>query len=50
MKRETGVPLMTGEKLETIKQFKPFLDEQAVDIIHPDVSYARRIYRNYEDC
>ena len=40
LKRGTGVPLMTGEKLETLKQFKPFLDEQAVDIIHPDISYA----------
>jgi galactonate dehydratase len=40
LKRGTGVPLMTGEKLETLRQFKPFLDEQAVDIIHPDISYA----------
>ena len=31
---------MTGEKLLTLREFKPFLDEQALDIIHPDISYA----------
>ena len=31
---------MTGEKLEMVKQFKPFIDSQTVDIIHPDISYA----------
>jgi L-alanine-DL-glutamate epimerase-like enolase superfamily enzyme len=31
---------MTGENLKTIQQFKPFLDAQAVDFIHPDISYA----------
>jgi galactonate dehydratase len=40
LKRGTGIPLMTGEKLETIQQFRPFLDSQAVDFIHPDISYA----------
>jgi galactonate dehydratase len=40
LKRTTRVPIMTGEKLEMVRGFKPFLDNQAVDIIHPDVSYA----------
>lgn len=40
LKRGTSVPVMTGEKLETIHQFKPFLDSQAVDFIHLDISYA----------
>lgn len=40
VKRGTNVPIMTGEKLESVGQFKPFLDSQAVDFIHPDISYA----------
>jgi len=40
LKRGTRVPVMTGEKLETVQQFKPFLDSQAIDFVHPDISYA----------
>ena len=40
LKRSSRVPLLTGEKLELLREFKPFLDAQAVDIIHPDVSFA----------
>jgi L-alanine-DL-glutamate epimerase-like enolase superfamily enzyme len=40
LKQGTRVPVMTGEKLETILDFKSFLDAKAVDIIHPDVSFA----------
>lgn len=40
LKRGTRVPVMTGEKLETLRQFKPFIDSQSVDFIHPDISYA----------
>lgn len=40
LKRATHVPIMTGEKLEMVRGFKPFLDTASVDIIHPDVSYA----------
>jgi galactonate dehydratase len=40
LKRAARVPIMTGEKLEMVRGFKPFLDTQSVDIIHPDVSYA----------
>ena len=40
LKRGTGVPVMTGEKLENIHQFRQFLDSKAIDFIHPDISYA----------
>ena len=40
LKRSARVPIMTGEKLELVRGFKPFLDTQSVDIIHPDVSFA----------
>lgn len=40
LKRASRVPILTGEKLERLRDFKPFLDAQAVDIIHPDISFA----------
>ena len=40
VKEATRIPVLTGEKLETVQEFKPFVDSLAVDIIHPDVSYA----------
>lgn len=40
LKRSTRVPILTGEKLEMVRQFKPFLDAQAADIIHPDLAFA----------
>jgi L-alanine-DL-glutamate epimerase-like enolase superfamily enzyme len=40
LKHGTKLPLMTGEKLETVHQFKQFLDAKAVDFVHPDISYA----------
>ncbi|MFA5818274.1 MAG: mandelate racemase/muconate lactonizing enzyme family protein [Bacteroidales bacterium] len=40
LKRGTRLPVLTGEKLRTLRQFKPFLDAQAVDFIHPDISFA----------
>lgn len=40
IKRATRTPILTGEKLEMVKQFKPFVDSLAVDIIHPDIAYA----------
>lgn len=40
LRRSTRVPLLTGEKLEMVRGFKPFLDTQAVDIIHPDLAFA----------
>jgi galactonate dehydratase len=40
VKRGTRTPILTGEKVETVKGFKPFIDNAAVDIIHPDIAYA----------
>jgi L-alanine-DL-glutamate epimerase-like enolase superfamily enzyme len=40
LKRSTRVPVLTGERLELVGAFKPFLDNQVVDVIHPDMAYA----------
>jgi len=40
LRRSTRVPLLTGEKLELVRGFKPFLDSQAVDIVHPDLAFS----------
>ena len=40
LKRSTRVPILTGEKLELVRGFKPFVDNQAADIIHPDLAFA----------
>src|SRR5437588_11133598 len=40
LRRSTRVPLVTGEKLELVRGFRPFLDNGAVDIIHPDLAFA----------
>ncbi len=40
LKRSSRVPILTGEKLEMVRGFKPFLDSQAADIIHPDLAFA----------
>ncbi len=40
LKRGTRLPIQTGEKLETVRQFKAFLDAGAVDFVHPDISFA----------
>lgn len=40
LKRSTRVPILTGEKLEMVAGFRPFLDNQACDIIHPDLAFA----------
>ena len=39
-RQESPVPILTGEKLEPLREFKPFIDNMAVDIIHPDIAYA----------
>jgi galactonate dehydratase len=39
-RRSSRVPILTGEKLERLRDFKPFCDTQAADIIHPDISFA----------
>lgn len=40
VKRSTRIPLLVGEKLELVAGYKPFLDHQAADIIHPDLAFA----------
>src|SRR6266576_6863549 len=40
LRRQSPIPLLTGEKLEMLRGFKPFLDNQTVDIIHPDLAFA----------
>ena len=40
LKRASRVPILTGEKLELVRGFKPFLDNQALDIVHPDLAFA----------
>jgi len=40
LRRSTRVPLLTGEKLEMVRGFRPFLENQAVDFIHPDLAFA----------
>jgi galactonate dehydratase len=40
VKRSTRVPLLVGEKLELVQGFKPFLDSQTADIVHPDLAFA----------
>ncbi len=40
LKRSTRVPLLQGEKVELVEGFRPYLDNQVLDMIHPDVSYS----------
>lgn len=40
LKRSCRAPVLTGEKLELVRGFRPFLDTQAVDIVHPDLAFA----------
>jgi L-alanine-DL-glutamate epimerase-like enolase superfamily enzyme len=40
LKRSTRIPILTGEKLEMLRGFKPFIDAQSCDIIHPDLAFC----------
>jgi L-alanine-DL-glutamate epimerase-like enolase superfamily enzyme len=40
LKRDCRVPLLTGEKCEMPQGFYPFLKEQAVDYIYPDLAFC----------
>jgi L-alanine-DL-glutamate epimerase-like enolase superfamily enzyme len=40
LRRSTNTRLLTGEKLELVRGFRPFLDNGAVDIVHPDLAFA----------
>jgi L-alanine-DL-glutamate epimerase-like enolase superfamily enzyme len=39
-KLASPVRVMTGEKLELLNEFLPFLTNGAVDVLHPDLCYA----------
>ncbi|MCP5111600.1 MAG: hypothetical protein GY953_12275, partial [bacterium] len=40
LKQSVRVPLLVGEKLTLVSGFRPFLDNGAADILHPDLVYA----------
>jgi L-alanine-DL-glutamate epimerase-like enolase superfamily enzyme len=40
LRRSTTTRLLTGEKLELVRGFRPFLDNGAVDVIHPDLCFS----------
>ena len=40
LRRSTTLTILTGEKLEMVRQFRPFLDSGAIDIPHPDLAFA----------
>ncbi len=40
LKRVCRTPLLVGEKLKLVAGFKPFLETQTADILHPDLVYA----------
>lgn len=40
LRRATRIPILAGEKLELVTGYKPFLDTQTADIIHPDLAFT----------
>lgn len=40
MRKSTRLTLMTGEKRELVRGFRPSLDTASVDIVHPDLAFA----------
>lgn len=40
LRKQTRVPLLAGEKVEMVEGFKPYLDNQVLDMIHPDPAYS----------
>lgn len=40
LKRVCRTPLLVGEKVKLVAGFKPFLETQTADILHPDLVYA----------
>ncbi|MBD8065053.1 hypothetical protein IC608_06150 [Devosia sp. PTR5] len=37
LRRQTSLPIMTGENIELVEQAVPFLSSQAVDCLQPDI-------------
>ena len=40
LRQATRVPILSGEKLELLVEFRPFVDAQVLDVIHPDLAFA----------
>ena len=40
LRQQSPIKILTGEKLEMPKQFLPFLQNEVLDIIQPDLAYA----------
>jgi L-alanine-DL-glutamate epimerase-like enolase superfamily enzyme len=40
LRRSTRVRLFAGEKVELVEGFRPYLDNEVLDMIHPDVAYS----------
>jgi L-alanine-DL-glutamate epimerase-like enolase superfamily enzyme len=40
LKRQSPVPILNGEKLELPRGFLPFLQNQALDVVHPDLAFC----------
>ena len=40
LRRSTNLTILTGEKLEMVRGFRPFLDSGAINIPHPDLAFA----------
>jgi len=43
LKRSTGVPLLAGENAARVGGFRPYLDNQVLDMIHSDFAYCAGI-------
>ena len=50
LRRSTTIRLLTGEKLELVRQFKPFLDNGAIDVPHPDLCFSGGITGVKQHC
>jgi L-alanine-DL-glutamate epimerase-like enolase superfamily enzyme len=40
LKQASGIRICTGEKLEAIREFLPFILNNAIDAVHPDLAFA----------
>jgi L-alanine-DL-glutamate epimerase-like enolase superfamily enzyme len=40
LKESSRVPILTGEKLELVREFQPFIVNGALDAIHPDLCFS----------
>ncbi|MBN8730953.1 MAG: mandelate racemase/muconate lactonizing enzyme family protein [Acidobacteria bacterium] len=40
LRRSTRLTILTGEKLELLREFREFIDAQVTDIIHPDLAFS----------